>query len=106
MKAILTVLFIFTGVIGASAQNIEVQKIQAVLIQQQESWNQGNLIGYMQGYHKSDSLLFVGKSGVHYGWQTTLDNYRKGYPDKASMGILDFDVIETKALSPEYYSMI
>lgn len=46
----------------------------------------------MQGYWKSDSLLFVGKNGPTYGWQKTLENYKKGYPDKAAMGYLTFGI--------------
>jgi hypothetical protein len=70
-----------------------------VLETQRLAWNQGNLEAYMQGYWHSDSLLFVGKSGPKYGWQTTLDNYKKGYPDKAAMGQLDFDIIKVQLLN-------
>jgi ketosteroid isomerase-like protein len=70
-----------------------------VLETQRLAWNQGNLEAYMQGYWHSDSLLFVGKSGPKYGWQTTLDNYQKGYPDKTAMGHLDFDIIKVQLLS-------
>jgi hypothetical protein len=53
----------------------------------------------METYWKSDSLMFIGKSGITYGWQKTLDNYKKGYPDTAAMGKLRFDLIEFKQLS-------
>jgi ketosteroid isomerase-like protein len=55
----------------------------------------------MQTYWKSDSLLFVGKNGPKYGWQTTLDNYRKSYPDKAAMGILSFDIKQIQIISSQ-----
>jgi len=106
MKQLLTAFFFLSGIFYSVAQDVELQKIESILKQQQERWNQGDLEGYMQGYLPSDSLIFIGKSGVQYGWKTTLENYRKGYPDKASMGILHFEIIETRALSPEYYSMI
>jgi len=74
------------------------QAILNVLETQRQAWNKGDLESYMQGYWKSDSLLFVGKSGPKYGWQTTLDNYRKGYPDKAAMGQLGFDILKVELL--------
>ncbi|MNR33057.1 hypothetical protein D3C85_1506990 [compost metagenome] len=59
---------------------------------QSTDWNKGDVEAFMEGYEKSDSLLFVGKSGPTYGWQKTLDNYKKGYPDKSAMGHLVFGI--------------
>jgi ketosteroid isomerase-like protein len=56
----------------------------------------------MQGYEQSDSLVFVGKNGPEYGWQTTLDNYKKSYPDKSAMGILTFDIKRVKLISSDH----
>ena len=53
----------------------------------------------MSYYWKSDSLIFIGSKGVKYGWQTTLDNYRKNYPNKESMGELHFDVLKIETLA-------
>ena len=36
-------------------------------------------------------MLFISKKGPTHGWQQTLDNYLKSYPDKATMGNLIFD---------------
>ena len=69
-----------------------------VLETQRLAWNKGDIDAYMQGYWKSDSLMFIGKSAPAYGWQTTLDNYRKGYPDKAAMGQLNFDILQLNVL--------
>ncbi|HVG41617.1 MAG TPA: DUF4440 domain-containing protein [Chitinophagaceae bacterium] len=84
------------------AQKKETDAIRQLLNVQTESWNKGDLTGFMQTYWQSDSLMFVGKNGVVRGWQKTLDNYKKGYPDTAAMGKLAFDIIEVKMLSPEY----
>ncbi len=70
-----------------------------VLETQRQGWNSGDLEQYMQGYWKSDSLLFVGKSGPTYGWQQTLDNYRKGYPYRKAMGYLTFGIKKVEFLS-------
>ena len=64
--------------------------VRAVLIKQQEAWNAGDIEDFMVGYARTDSTRFVGGRGPTYGWQTVLDNYRRGYPDRASMGRLEF----------------
>ena len=57
---------------------------------QQKAWNEGDLDAFMNGYWESDSLLFIGKSGVNNGYSKTLTNYKKAYPDKEAMGTLTF----------------
>jgi hypothetical protein len=86
-----TVLF-FTILMSSYAVLAQEKEINNLLEQQRLDWNKGKLEEYMQGYWKSDSLLFVGRSGPDYGWQKTLESYRKFYPDKASMGYLTFDI--------------
>jgi len=75
----------------------ESKNIVTVMNKQIAAWNRGDLEGFMQGYWKSDSLLFVSAKPT-YGWQATLDNYKRGYPDKAAMGILSFDIIKVDVL--------
>jgi len=65
---------------------------------QEAAWNDGNIEGYMAYYWNSDSLKFIGKSGITYGWKTTLDHYKKVYPDKAAMGKLIFAEIRMKKI--------
>lgn len=67
-----------------------ISEIHALMHQQQEAWNRGDLEGFMQPYWKSDSLMFIGKRGPTYGWNNTLQNYQKSYPNKEAMGILKF----------------
>jgi ketosteroid isomerase-like protein len=69
---------------------------------QLNAWNNGDINAFMQTYWQSDSLLFVSTPPT-YGWQPTLERYKKAYPDTASMGKLSFDLLELKPLSPEYY---
>lgn len=72
--------------------------ISNLLEKQRLAWNRGDLDGYMQGYWKSDSLLFVGKNGPKYGWKTTLENYKKSYPDDSAMGILTFNILQINVI--------
>ncbi len=74
--------------------------IREVLEAQAEAWNAGDLEGFMQGYARTDSLRFASGGSVRYGWQTTLDNYRRSYPDRAAMGTLTFSDLDIRVLSP------
>ena len=74
------------------------QAIIKLMADQQTAWSKGDLDGFMQGYWKSDSLMFIGKRGPAYGWQTTLENYKKTYPDKAAMGKLTFRLDKVELL--------
>lgn len=102
MKKALTILFFCSIGFGVLAQNSkDKQDILNVLEKQRVAWNTGNIEAYMQGYVKSDSLLFVGKSGPTYGWQKTMDNYKRGYPDRAAMGILTFGIKKVEFLNKD-----
>ena len=102
MKSLLLTITILFA-IAAIGQSNDETAIRALLQTQTEAWNRGDLEAFMQTYWKNDSLTFIGKNGVTRGWQQTLDNYKKGYPDKAAMGTLTFDVLEVKKLSADYY---
>jgi hypothetical protein len=91
---------------SAIAQNKEERAILTAIDLQKNAWNKGDLNLFMQTYWKNDSLMFIGKNGVTYGWQNTLDNYKKNYPDTAAMGKLDFNILHVKKLSGLYYSVV
>lgn len=105
MKMKLLLLFLVASIV-TYAQTKEEKAIRQLLATQTESWNRGDIEGFMQTYWKNDSLMFIGKTGVHFGWQETLNNYKKGYPDTTAMGKLSFDIITVKKLSPEYYYVV
>lgn len=105
MKFLLSVLSVFL-LCSLSAQNKNEQMIRAILSDQTTQWNKGNIEGFMKGYWKSDSLLFVGKNGPKYGYRTTLENYKKNYPDTAAMGRLTFDILQVQQLSPACYLVL
>jgi len=74
------------------------QAILKVMHNQELAWNRGDIDGFMQGYWKSDSLLFVGQKGPVYGWKSTIERYKKTYPNKATMGQLTFTILQLKVL--------
>lgn len=90
----------------AQTQSKDEMIIRETMDDQQKAWNDANLEGFMQGYWQSDSLMFIGKSGITYGWQNTLNNYKKGYPDAAAMGKLLFTIVEIKRLSVLYFHVV
>lgn len=80
--------------------------IRAVMKMQEKAWSDGDVYQFMEGYWKSENLSFVGRNGINKGWQTTLDNYIKGYPTKDAMGTLTFDILEMNRISDHAYHMI
>ena len=82
------------------------QAIAQVLTTQAAAWNRGDIPGFMAGYWHSDSLVFIGKGGATYGWQTTLDNYRRRYPTPTEMGQLRFDGLRISLLAPEVAQVV
>jgi ketosteroid isomerase-like protein len=105
MKKALTAIFLFS-VLSASAQSRDETAIRQLLDEQTKAWNSGDINGFMKGYWENDSLMFIGKSGVTYGWQNTLNNYKRGYPDTAAMGKLSFNILLVKPLSDNYYHVV
>ncbi|MEQ9467623.1 MAG: nuclear transport factor 2 family protein [Ekhidna sp.] len=100
------IILLLTTTQAFSQQNPDERAIREVLAQQEECWNAGDLECFMEGYWKSDQLVFIGSKGLTYGWQQTLDNYKKSYPDKSAMGELTFDLIILEPLSDDFWSVI
>jgi ketosteroid isomerase-like protein len=105
MKKIILITFIlFSNRINA--QNRDELSIIQILKTQEKAWNNGNLDAFMIGYWNNDSLMFIGKRGLTYGYNATLANYKKSYPDTAYMGKFSSTLISIKRLSNEYYFVI
>lgn len=88
------------------AQDKNARAILKLLDTQTAAWNKGDLQGFMKGYWENDSLRFIGKSGITYGWNNTLANYKRGYPDTAAMGKLQFTILVVKKLSSRYFEVV
>jgi len=100
--------FILVGfTLNAQQNNSNDEKeILQVLEDQRIAWNKGDITEYMKGYWNSDSLMFIGKNGIRYGWNETLNAYKKGYPNKEAMGFLEFEVIKLEFFSSNSAFMI
>lgn len=106
MKRVLFILIIICFVTKISAQTKEENAIRAMLKNQENAWNEGNLEKFMIGYWVSDSLLFIGKNGPKYGYKTTLANYKKSYADTVQMGKFTSTILSMQKLSPNYYFVV
>ena len=87
-------------------QNKNFEKIKKLMTTQSEAWNRGDIDGFMTTYWKSEKLQFIGSKGPTYGWQNTLDRYKKSYPSKEAMGFLTFDIINMDKRSRKVISVV
>lgn len=103
MKSLLVaILFVVAISLSASAQSSkDATAIRKVMDDQTVAWNNGDLETFMAGYWKSEKLKFVSGDKITYGWQQTLDNYKKTYATKALMGTLTFSELEITLLSKD-----
>ncbi|MBI5849538.1 MAG: DUF4440 domain-containing protein [Planctomycetes bacterium] len=100
---VVSLLVLVSASLGAcTGAPIPQAELQAVLDTQREAWNRGDLEGFMATYEHGDELGFVGASGLTRGWEQTLANYRRGYPDAASRGRLDFELLSVRPLGADH----
>jgi ketosteroid isomerase-like protein len=76
-------------------------QIRSVLQGQQAAWNRGDIDGFMNGYARSASTIFISEDTIRRGWQTVRDRYRKKYSSRANMGTLAFSDLEITLLSSD-----
>lgn len=81
-------------------------QIEAVLQEQQDAWNHGDVEAFLKGYWHSPELTFSGSGGTARGWDGVLARYHKSYPDRASMGQLTFSGLEFRQLGPKAYLVL
>lgn len=92
--------------IGSFAQSAAEKEILGILDRQTQAWNRGDLEAFMKGYWENDSLMYIGKGGVTYGYASTLNSYKKNYGDTARMGKLKFDILHVKSMGPDHYFVV
>ena len=80
--------------------------IEGKLFNQAKCWNEGDIDCFMEDYWHDDSLMYIGKNGITYGWQNTLDNYKRKYPSKKEMGQLTFTIVTLEKLNKNHYFMV
>jgi ketosteroid isomerase-like protein len=102
-----TIMVVITGilllfVVGGPSDILGEQKdIRALLEQQQRDWNRGDIDAFMEGYEKSDDLVFTSGGIVFRGWRSALERYKKNYPNPETMGRLEFSNVEIRILGSD-----
>ena len=102
MKRFFYVLFIISANLLVAQKKVSKKDsllIVKTLFQQQAVWNRGDIDAFMEGYIKSDALVFSGASGPIYGWDATRARYKKAYSNRILMWTLKFDILSMKLLS-------
>lgn len=85
---------------AAAAAAEPTAEICEILHAQQRAWNRGDIDGFMSGYARSRSTIFVSEDTVTRGWQTVRNRYKKKYSDREKMGTLAFSDLEITPLGP------
>jgi len=101
--AILLALFIGALKAGAAPDERAADRaaITKILEAQQSNWNCGDVDSFLEGYWHSPELTFSGSGGIARGWDGVAARYKKNYPDRASMGQLDFSGLEFRFLGAD-----
>jgi ketosteroid isomerase-like protein len=105
MKKILLLACIIIS-LTSKAQTNDEKIIRNMLADQISFWNKGDIPSFMKGYWENDSLVFIGSNGPTYGYNNTLRNYQKNYPNKDYMGVLNFDIISVQPIEKDHYFVI
>src|SRR5947207_2986284 len=89
--------------VSGAAQQTEtaIAQIRSVLTMQQDAWNRGDIDGFMNGYARSPSTVFVSGDEVRRGWETVRERYKEKYVDHQTIGTLAFSELEITPLSTD-----
>lgn len=107
MRKLFAILIISVSALSIFAQSADRKMkvesaIRKVMDDQSAAWNRGDIDGFMEGYWKSDKMLFVSGDNVARGWQAAIDRYKKSYDSRAKMGTLSFSGLEIDVISRNY----
>jgi ketosteroid isomerase-like protein len=102
MALALTVMLASATAFAENASEADKSAIRDLLARQVDSWNRGDLQGFMAGYWKSPELSFISGATETRGWEQTLERYRKKYQGGGKeMGKLDFFDFRVEMLGPQ-----
>ena len=87
--------------VSPSARRANERAIHALLTAQQQAWNLGDIRGFMEGYWRSDDLVFTSGGAIRRGWQAALEGYERHYDTPEKMGRLEFSELEFTHVSPD-----
>ena len=106
MRISIAALIVFTALIfgcggpDGDCQETVSTEIASAMKEQVDSWNSGELAGFMKYYWRSEEMTFHGNKRRLQGWETLNSMYIETYSG-AQRGILEFSGLEITALSFE-----
>jgi beta-aspartyl-peptidase (threonine type) len=109
MKALLAIVILSTAVISGTVscerrvpecESAARDEISRAMTEQVESWNSGDLAGFMKYYWRSGEMTFHGGKKKLQGWEELNSMYIEAYSGE-QRGILEFSGLEINVLSPE-----
>jgi len=106
LLSFLVILFALSGCASPELSEPDRENIIKNFMLTQDAWNNGDLEKFMEGYLNSDKLVFVGSAGPTYGYDATLERYKKGYPDLETMGKLEFEILDLYGIDKNTAIMI
>lgn len=105
MARLLPALALALGLACAHARSFapaDHRAIVELLRAQQDAWNRGDLEAFLRAYDPGPALVFTSRGQVRRGYAETRARYQARYQsDAASMGRLDFTLIDVRALGPD-----
>ena len=94
--AITSCILMATHVSAAPARTPNaVAQIRSILHAQQNAWNRGDIDGFMNGYARSASTVFISEDSIRRGWETVRARYRQKYSDRARWGHSVFPTLKS-----------
>lgn len=84
----------FSLLVGCTAMPMQRDAAAAVLDEQAEAWNRGDLETFVATYWDGPELTFFGASGLTRGRADLLATYRRSYPTAKERGHLSFEVVD------------
>lgn len=78
----------------------DAKAIRDAMDAQEQAWNAGDIGTFMTAY--AGDICFTGRSGLTCGRDKVEANYRTGYPDHESMGVLSFSAEELMSAGADH----
>ena len=94
-------LLLFSSGVSLAQSNDE-KLIWEVIQKEIDTWNAGDIEGYVSLYAPEDSVRMLYSTGAVYGRDSILAFYKKYWP-KERMGTLSFSDVRLERLSKDYY---
>ncbi len=103
MKRFLSLGILLVAFLAGAAEGEEPSgpeaEVRALLEAQVTAWNRGDPEAFMETYWRGEETAYVSSSGVVRGWQAVFDRYKRVYPDRRTMGTVEFSGVEISLLS-------